>query len=420
MGWRRLALSLALAAACASPRAQGNDKPFFEAAPGDSPRIARLRKAPSAAVVAAFWDEVRRGGAPLVEPVAGEPKYSWLTFLWRATEPTSNVVVIDGVAAGVGGTEPRNSMLARLARTDVWYRTYKVRNDAAFTYTLSPNDSLQPLLGPRRSRPRADPLNPNLSGPQSSVTLASAPRRTEPDAATPVPNGTVTAGSISSSVLGNTRALQIYTPPGFAASQSGLPLLVVLDSGAYGDYVPVPAILDALIAEKRIAPVVAVMVGNVSRTEELQCSPAYASFLARELVPWMRETYRAGASPALTVVSGASLGGLAASFAAFQHPDVFGNVVSQSGSYWWAPAGDAAPEWLTRRLAAESPKAVRVSMSVGAMEIPEQLETNRRFREALAAKGYAVSYSEFNGNHSYLNWRADLADHLARLIGPPR
>ena len=134
----------------------------------------------------------------------------------------------------------------------------------------------------------------------------------------------------------------------------------------------------------------------------------------------MRETYRAGADPALTVVSGASLGGLAASFAAFQHPDVFGNVVSQSGSYWWTPAQDAAPEWLTRRFAAESPKAVRVSMSVGAMEIPEQLETNRRFRDALTARGYAVSYSEFNGNHSYLNWRADLARHLVHLIGPPR
>ena len=127
---------------------RGVEAPFFAAAPGDSPRIARLRKAPSAAAVAAFWDEMRRGGAPLVEPVAGEPDYSWLTFLWRATEPTTNVVVIDGVAAGVGGTEPRNSMLARLARTDVWYRTYKVRNDAAFTYTLSPNDSLAAAARP--------------------------------------------------------------------------------------------------------------------------------------------------------------------------------------------------------------------------------------------------------------------------------
>ena len=59
----------------------------------------------------------------------------------------------------------------------------------------------------------------------------------------------------------------------------------------------------------------------------------------------------------------------------------------------------------------EPPRAIRVSMSVGAMEIPEQLETNRRFRNALAVRGYAVSYSEFNGNHSYFSWRGDLARH---------
>ena len=346
---RAVALGAALlsVAAVSGLRAQAPARPFLAAGAGDSPRIAQLRKAPTAAAVAAFWDEVRQGGAPLVEPVAGEPDYSWLTFLWRATEPTTNVVVIDGVAAGVGGTEPRNSMLTRLARTDVWYRTYKVRNDAAFTYTLSPNDSLEPLLGPRRSRPRPDPLNPNLSGPQSYVRLAGAPARTEATAA-PVAAGAVVATAFESPTLRNTRALQVYTPPGFMPAPGDYPLLVVLDSGAYGDYVPVPAILDALIAQKRIAPLVAVMVGNVSRTEELQCSPAYASFLARELVPWMRERYRAGAAPALTVVSGASLGGLAASFAAFQHPDVFGNVVSQSGSYWWKPGQDAAPEWLTQ------------------------------------------------------------------------
>ena len=136
-------------------------------------------------------------------------------------------------------------MLARLGGTDVWYRTYKVRNDAAFTYTLSPNDSLEPLLGPRRSRPRADPLNPNLSGPQSFVRLPSAPK--------PKRRGGSGAGwhghvrQLHSAILRNTRGLQVYTPPGFttADATARYPLLVVLDSGAYGDYVPVPAILDA-------------------------------------------------------------------------------------------------------------------------------------------------------------------------------
>ena len=49
-------------------------------------------------------------------------------------------------------------------------------------------------------------------------------------------------------------------------------------------------------------------------------------------------------------VGGMSYGGLAASFAALRHPDVFGAVLSQSGSYWWRPGGSAAWEWLAAQL----------------------------------------------------------------------
>jgi enterochelin esterase-like enzyme len=134
----------------------------------------------------------------------------------------------------------------------------------------------------------------------------------------------------------------------------------------------------------------------------------------------MGETFRAGAAADRTIVSGASLGGLAASFAGFQHPEVFGNVLSQSGSYWWTPASDSEPEWLMRQFAAASRRGIRLSISVGAMEVAQQLDTNRRLRDVLVARGYALDYTEFNGNHSYLNWRAEFADRIAQLIGPAR
>ena len=425
---RLLAVVCVLAATGSAPHAQSTDLLFADAGQSSSPRIAGLEKAAGSGnggpAVAAFWNDIGRTGTPLIERVPGEPNHSWLTFLWRATSATTNVVVIDGVAAGVGGGDPKRSSMRRVGGTDVWYRTYKVRNDAAFTYMLSPNDSLEWLLGPRRSTPVADPLNPNLSGSQSFVRLPSAPRPIEGARTSPVPAGTVASLSIMSAILRNTRALQVYTPPGFttanADADARYPLLVVLDSGVYGDYVPVPAILDVLIAQRRIPPLVAVMVGNVNRAQELPCFPPFADFLASELVPWMRATFRAGAAADRTIVSGASLGGLAASFAGFQHPEVFGNVLSQSGSYWWAPAQEPEPEWLTRRFAAVSRRDIRLSMSVGAMEVSQQLDTNRRLRDVLEAHGYDVDYTEFNGNHSYLNWRAEFGDRLARLLGPQR
>jgi enterochelin esterase-like enzyme len=31
-------------------------------------------------------------------------------------------------------------------------------------------------------------------------------------------------------------------------------------------------------------------------------------------------------------------------------------------------------------------------------------------RDMLVAKGYAVKYREFNGNHNYINWRGGFGD----------
>ena len=392
-------------------------RPFFAANPSDSLRIAQLKQAVDSgnrtAALVSFWEEVRKNGAPLIEPIPGEPQYSWVTFLWQAKENTTNVVVIDGVASAVGGGDAAKSMMSQMPKTDLWYRTYKVRNDAAFTYWLSPNDSMEWLITtePRNSKPQADPLNPHQLGPQSYVELPDAPASAK--IALPL-SGKVERTTLTSSILKNSRDVWVYTPPGYQPSEETYPLLVVMDGGAYNSMVPLPVILDNLIAEKRIPPLVAILVGNVNRTVELSCYGPFSDFLATELVPWTRTNYHATADPGRTIIGGSSLGGLAAAFAGFQHPEVFGNVLSQSGSNWWKPVQDVEPEWLARQFASAPKRAIRISMSVGLMEVPQQLDTNRHLRDVLSAKGYFVDYAEFNGNHSYLNWRADFSN---RLIG---
>ena len=63
----------------------------------------------------------------------------------------------------------------------------------------------------------------------------------------------------------------------------------------------------------------------------------FQRFVGAELVPWIRERYRIGKNAKLNVVAGSSFGGLAAAYTAFVHPDIFGNVLSQSRSFWWSP-----------------------------------------------------------------------------------
>jgi enterochelin esterase-like enzyme len=110
--------------------------------------------------------------------------------------------------------------------------------------------------------------------------------------------------------------------------------------------------------------------------------------------------------------------------AAVNHPDVFGKVLSQSGSHWWnrvfrsREEGDdlSDAEWLTRRIRAIDRVPVDFYLEVGLMEFEGQLGTNRRLRDALVDKGYEVDYREFNGNHSYGSWRESFGEALTVLL----
>jgi enterochelin esterase family protein len=225
-------------------------------------------------------------------------------------------------------------------------------------------------------------------------------------------------------------------------------LLIFFDGSTYLGPVPGPVILDNFTARKRLPPVVAVFVGNVdgpTRVRELSHNEAFEEFLARELVPWAKRTYRVTSRPSQTAVIGSSIGATAAAFSALRHPELFGNVLSQSGGYQMAQAprddfGPRAPgqvfeddfpeyEWIARQYAAQARTAVKFYLEIGLREEagwkfvvapfaqPGAVGAHRHLRDVLRARGYEVHYNEFNGGHDALCWRGSVADGLVALIG---
>ena len=173
------------------------------------------------------------------------------------------------------------------------------------------------------------------------------------------------------------------------------------------------------------------LIGNVNREAELSPNTPFAEFIANELVPWVRSNYRVTRDPARVVIGGSSHGGLAAAYIAMQHPDIFGNVLSLSGSFHWAPGfvpGDLANaplerSWLTTEFVRRSRMNIRFWLAVGALESDTSgsggigLETSRHLRDVLLAKGYNVGYAQFPGGHDPLSWRGMLPDGLIALLG---
>lgn len=239
-----------------------------------------------------------------------------------------------------------------------------------------------------------------------------------------VPAGQVVPARIRSGALGNERAIWVYAPPGYSEAGPPAQLLLLFDGAAYLQSIPAPDTLDALLANGRVAPTVAVLIDSMdedTRDRELPCYAPTVEFLAGELLPWVHARWNVRAAPA--TIGGSSYGGLAAAFAAFRAPELFGQVLAQSGSFWWRPAGEAEHEWLARQFVASPRLPLRFYLSVGRGEArarirPNQLIASRHMRDVLLAKGYPVRYAETDGKHDHAAWRATLADALAALLGP--
>jgi enterochelin esterase family protein len=217
--------------------------------------------------------------------------------------------------------------------------------------------------------------------------------------------------------LRNWRRVWAYTPAGYQ-DLADLPVLVLLDGDMWQPQLSVSTLLDNLIADGRLPPLVALLPDSLDddvRWDELTCDGRFTGFLVRELLPWAAQRWPLTADPARTVLAGQGLGGLTAAHAALTSPGRFGNALVQSGSFWW-PAGTGA-EWLTDRIEDSARRPVRFRISAGTQEWV-LLPANRRLRDVLRARGYDVDYREINAGHDYLPWRDELAAGLVHLLGP--
>jgi enterochelin esterase-like enzyme len=409
---------LTAAASAASPR---------------SPRIDALEKAPKSAPE--LWARLAKDGTPIVEDV-GDPRGRLLvTFVYRAKPGVTHVA-----AYGVPSGETANyARLVRVKATDVFAWSVLLEPSARFTYRLAPGDDFGPPVendphrDERNKLQRLDPLNPHL-GTNMSVQIASlvelpaAPSNPWRVVRRDVATGTIVAHQLTSSALSGPRTLYVYTPAGFSTSHAPYPLVVMTDGQWVEPMYDISITLDNLFADKRIPPCVVAMIETTGddRSREMPHDDAFSDFMALDVVPWLRRTYRATSDPKLTAISGLSAGGAAAVYAAYRHPEVFGNVISQSGSLWWG-GKDADPlvdaELYARDYTARARLPVRFWLEVGHYEghnaVSSMLSSNRHFYDVLVAKGYDASFRESASSHDIAHWRDSIAEALIATLGSP-
>jgi enterochelin esterase-like enzyme len=404
-----------------------------------------------------FWKQVAAEGTPLKEPFGSDGKYQLVTFLWRSKHNTRNVLV-RGSFLGLGPATDYS--MHQIANSDVWYLTLKLPSGARFTYQLSPNDPLTfdgPRAAQRAATRQADLLNPHRSqcppnsskfACQSVAELPGAPPQPWLETKPGIPEGRIEKLTIKSNIQKIDRPFSVYTPANYKADGPPNALLILFDGeDLASDRYPVTT-LNNLIAASKIPPTVAVFVDNVSsrRLVDLVGNSEFADFLASELVPWIRARYNVKKEAAQVVVCGYSAGGLAAAYVAMRRSDVFGNVLSLSGAFWWSPEHqggvcgprcpnsggvddddflDATTEgnFMVKEFLNIPKLPLRFYLTAGTFENDKRgagggiLESTRHLRDVLLAKGYQVQFHQFVGGHDGLSWRGNFADGLIALLG---
>lgn len=226
--------------------------------------------------------------------------------------------------------------------------------------------------------------------------------------------GSVRTMLFKSTILGNTRKIHIYTPPGYdAAGSEKYPLLIVHDGTQYLEKVELHRIAENLMDEGRLGKLIIVFVDPLERTKEYACDEGFSRFIVSELIPHIRKAFPQARGD--FAVMGASMGGLISFHLAFKYPELFPLVASQSGAFGYK--GHAFVDEI--RSTGERPR--RVYMDVGLYDLKEGewslLEANRSTVAQIKEKGYTHSYHEYPGGHNWTCWKDQIPSILEFLFG---
>ena len=321
-------------------------------------------------------------------------------FLWR------------GIASEVGLRGDMNSWqeaipLQRIDGTELWWLEQQYEATALLDYLFVVDGKEVP-----------DPHNPRRVqsgfGPRSVLAMPHYQKSADQQPHN-YPQGTIYEHTLNSDYLDQKRTFFVYVP---AAELVGADYpSVYLHDGA--DYLKVilntPRQLDYLIATRAIPPLVAVFIPPIDRYVEYAFDDDYANFVAKEVVPFVRETYHTSADPQRTATLGASMGGLISTYLGITQRETFGLVASQSGAFSLNLAQ------LQTQLSTAKPFRFYFNCGTYETNLPTRmhgdfLTANRQLRDTLEKTGVSFLYREYPYGHAWGFWADTLGEALIYLF----
>lgn len=282
----------------------------------------------------------------------------------------------------------------------------------AFADPDNPQRSLNPWWGYPRAAVVGDyPFHPLWEGQFW---------RSEPQ---DIPHGEARRLTWEGRVFAGKRRGYVYTPPDYAPERT-FPVYYIQDGVAFYRTGQLCALFERALHAGLVDSAVLVFVEPLDRNDEYYLNDRYHEFLVSEVLPQIEGEYSVSREASGRGLWGASLGGLISLYTAWQHPEVYGRVVSHSGCFIAEPAGrvgdeintTTAREWLTEQLPGRPPRSLDISLDTGTLEW--LTAPNRRMAATLQDLGIPHQYREYPSGHNWITWKNALAEALLYIQRP--
>ena len=356
-----------------------------------------------------FWTAILAGAAvndTLKSPEVAADRH--VTF--RIYAPKASEVTLTG--DWLGAAPP-----PKLAKDDagVWSVTLGPFEPSIYIYSFTVDGVAIP-----------DPVNPRIKlRARTSASLLEVKDETPAIwEARDVPHGAVEINWEKAATLGGeTRAIWIYTPPGYQQSSRRYPVLYLLHGSndtAAGWTMAGAAnfVLDNLLAAGKTQPMIVVMPFGHATPFGVPAQPGgptndalFEEYLMKDVIPTVEARYRVTPGRENRAIAGLSMGGGQSLRIGLGHLDLFSAVGSFSG----AVPGDFETRFAALLKDAKGTNQRLKLLWIGCGRQDSLFGRSQGLADSLEKNGIRHVFSPTEGVHNYTVWRKYLADFAVGL-----
>lgn len=350
--------------------------------------------------------------APIQSPdVASDGR---VTFRFRAPHAESVTVNLEGA---------KDPLAMEKDDRGVWTVTTNPLPPEYYGYSFS-------LNGLRILDPHNSAINPNLLNPSSSLHVPGPTPMPWEEA--DIPHGAVHHHFYKSAIVGDNRDFYVYTPPAYDASaNTTYPVLYLLhgysdEANGWTAVGKANFILDTLLSERKIQPMVVVMPLGYGAPEIVQRTPQFGApfnnaplreknfnnfraALIDEVIPRVERMYRVKTDRDSRAIAGLSMGGSETLLTGLNRLDKFAWI----GSFSAGGLGDDFAADFPQLSSAANSQIHLLWIACGTED--HLIKINRDLVAWLKSKDIRLTQIETPGLHTWLVWRDNLI-HFAPLL----